>query len=151
MWLLSYLAFVGGALSMVGIVAVSALVGWQGLFLSEAAKAGRDRAGLTSVLDGMNDKMIPIGIATFLLGVGLVLAVGMYRAHVAPAWAAICVGVAGVAADIGNPLAAKPVIFASELLLFVGLGAVGLAVLGETDEEWAHTPEFQGFHRPVLA
>ena len=146
------LAFIGGAISMVGIVSVSAAVGWQGLFLSEAAKSGRDQAAVTSLLDDMNDKMLPIGIGTMLLGLGLVvLAVGLFRAHVAPTWAAICVGVAGVAADIGNPGALKPVIFAAEVLLFAGLGAVGLAVLGETDEEWAHTPEFSGFRRPVLA
>ena len=146
------MAFIGGAIAMVGIVSVSALVGWQGLFLSEAVKSGRDRAALTSLLDDMNDRMLPIGIASLLIGIGLVvLAVGLFRAHVAPTWAAICVGVAGVAIDIGQPATLKPVIFASEVLLFAGLGAVGLAVLGETDEEWAHTPEFSGFRRPVLA
>ena len=146
------MAFIGGALSIVGIVCVSALVGAQGIFLAEAATGGRDQAALTNLLDDMNDRILPIGVATLVIGIGmLVLAVGLYRARVVPVWAAICVGVAGVGFDVGNPIASKLVIFASELILFVGLGAIGLEVLGETQEEWAHTPEFHGFKRPVLA
>ena len=146
------MAFIGGALSMVGIVCASALVGAQGIFLAEAAKSGRDQVALTNLLDDMNDRILPIGVVTLVIGIGMVvLAVGLYRTRVAPVWAAICVGVAGVGFDVGNPVASKPVIFASELILFVGLGAIGLEVLGETQEEWEHTPEFHGFKRPVLA
>ena len=147
------MAITGGGLTIIGIVAISAIVGWMGLYLSEAAKPGRDHAALAQLLDDMYSKMWPMGVASFLAGVGLlVLGVGLYRTRVAPMWAAGAVMLGGILADIGNPLAFKPVIFASEILLFIGLGAVGLTVLAETDEEWQHTPEFHGFrHVPAHA
>ena len=56
-----------------------------------------------------------------------------------------------VAIAIGNIGAIKPLVLASEVLMLVGLGAVGWQVIAEPDEEWEHTPEFHGFAKAVTA
>ena len=146
------IAFAGGAMAIVGVVAVSAIVGWMGLFLSEAAKSGRDSAGMTALLDDMMSKMVPFGVASMLIGVGfLVLAYGLWSTRVVPMWSAALIALAAIGLDIGNPASLKPLVVAADAVLFVGLGVVGLTVLSETEEEWEHTPEFHGITRPVLA
>ena len=35
--------------------------------------------------------------------------------------------------------------FAGAAVSLIGFGSVGMMVLAETDEEWEHTPEIEGF------
>jgi hypothetical protein len=76
----------------------------------------------------------------FMAGLA-VLAIGVYAARaVQPAWA-LCL-VAG-AALLGFGAIAESEILAivGAAVTLVGMGSTGLMVLGETDEEWEHTPE----------
>src|SRR4051812_7080443 len=92
------MAMLGGALAMVGVLAVTAIVGLSGAVMYEAAQSGRDSAAMVSLVDDLaNGAVMIMGLFTELLVVGLiVLAVGLARARVVAMWSAICLAVAAV-------------------------------------------------------
>jgi hypothetical protein len=141
---------VGGALALIGFVAVAASAGvtftmWQ------MARAG-DRAQMTALLhriDHTAGSFIPLMLLGLALSIGMiVLAWGLASAHAAPAWSALCVAVAAVLFGISGATASLPIQIIAAAVLAFGLGAIGWMVLGETDEQWEHTPEVRGF-RPA--
>lgn len=141
------LAITGGAVALVGLVFVAAIIGAQGVFLTAAVRHGSDAATVAMVKDVVSLSM-PLGLMTMLVGIGaIVLAVGLMQAKLIPMWAGVLIIIAAVGLDIGPATALKPVIYAAEIALIVGLGAVGVEVLTETDEQWEHTPVFHGFTR----
>lgn len=144
------LALIGGGLGLAGIVGGAAATSAVGLVLSEAP--GRDPLIMTNLIDDLMDKATPIFITSLLLSVGLIiLAVGLAQARVVAWPAAVGLEVSALVLGVAVPLAWKPVILVAELVLLASLGSIGVQVLGETDEEWEHTPEFHGFGRPVTA
>src|SRR4051794_7949842 len=116
-------AMVGGALALVGVMAIAAIISLQGMLVYEAAQPGRDVTAMTRLLDDViTGPMAVLGIATELITIGtIVLAVGLARSRVVAMWQAICLGIAALGMGIFNPLAAKPLILISEVLLLVGL------------------------------
>jgi hypothetical protein len=80
-----------------------------------------------------------------------VLATGLYKSRVVAPWSAVALGVAAVVLAVANPLGAKPIILAAEVVLLAGLGSIGWMIMTETTEEWEHTPEFHGYGAPVTA
>jgi len=142
------LAMVGGALGLVGIVTVAAAFGAMGIVLAEAPGV----SGGAQLVEAVMNRAIPAFILGMLLNVGLiVLAVGLYRTRVVAAWSALAIGVAAVVLAVANPLGAKPVILAAEVVLLAGLGSIGWMIVTETDEEWEHTPVFHGYGAPAPA
>jgi hypothetical protein len=146
------MAFVGGALGMVGTLAIGVAIGTSGLVLFEAAQPGRDTATMTKLVDDLLASSMPVFAFTALTGIAaIVFAVGLQRTHVAASWSAACLAVGGVVATVANAAGLQPLIVAADVVLLVGLGSIGWTVIAETDEEWVTTPEFHGFARPVTA
>jgi hypothetical protein len=131
------LGHLGGGLAMVGTLAAVgstaiAFVVWQ------MASADAD---LLNRVDDTTGTFVLFFLAVFALPAGLVLlALGLVRAHAVHRNLAACVAVGAVVAAVGFAAAAMWLLVAGYALLMVGLGLIGHMVLGETVEEWEHTP-----------
>jgi len=133
----------GGGLAMIGTLAAVgssavAFVMWQ------MAAAAADRGEMVSLLNRVDDTTATFVLffaAVFALPAGLVvLAFGLVRAHAVHRAMAGAVALGAVVAAIGFAAATMWMLIAGYALLMVGLGAIGNMVLGETVEEWEHTP-----------
>jgi hypothetical protein len=135
-----------GLLALVGIVTIDGFVGWQ------AATVG-DRGAMTTLFHQLNDTagvVIPFFAASFAFSVGLVcLAFGLYRARAVQWWMSLFLVVAAACFAVAMPAALDWLAILGGAFLFVGLGSVGRMVMAESDEDWEHTPEYEGF-RPRL-
>jgi hypothetical protein len=134
-----------GLLAFVGIVTMEGFVGWQ-------AAVG-DRGEMTALFQRLNETagfVIPFYVVSFafMLGV-LCLAIGLYRARAVQWWMSAFLVVASVLFVIGIATFSELVNVFGAAFLFVGLGSIGRMVLTESDEDWEHTPEYQGF-RPMF-
>lgn len=143
------MALVGGATAITGAMVIGALTTLLGVVLYEAAQPGRDVGAMRSLVDDiMTGPGVIFGVATLFMTIGIVvLAAGLAKAHVVAPWSAACLAIAAVLLAFGNTAMIKPVILAGEAFLLAGLGSIGFVILGETDEEWEHVPEFHGFAR----
>jgi hypothetical protein len=143
---------VGGALSLLGLLALTGIVTMDG-FVGWQAAAGGNRAAMTELFHNLNHTtgiVIPFFVMSFALTVGFIcLAIGLYRAHAVQWWMALFLGVAAVCFGVANPAALNWLAIVGGAFLLVGLGSVGRMVMTETDEDWEHTPEYEGF-RPML-
>lgn len=136
------LAHVGGALALVGLVALSALVGTE-FVLWQAAK-NADTAAMTSLVDQVMESggFVPLYLAVLALPIGmLVLGTAVYLAQAAPRWAAVLIGIAPVI-QFANEFAIGPrwINVASAVALLLGAGTVGSRLLTESDDEWEAVP-----------
>jgi hypothetical protein len=133
-----------GILAFVGIVAMEGFAGWQ-------AGAG-DRAEMVALFDRMYETagvIVPFYVMSFGFAIGMLcLALGLYRARAVQSWTAVVIALSAILLAIGFPTASEIVTIIGAAFLFVGLGSVGRMVLTESDEDWEHTPEHQGF-RPL--
>jgi hypothetical protein len=78
----------------------------------------------------------------------VVLAFGLISAKaVRPAWA-LCLAGGAVLLGLGAIAESEMLAIVGAAVTLVGMGSTGLMVLGETDEEWEHTPERSDF-RPL--
>jgi hypothetical protein len=142
---------VGGALSIVGLLATMASTG-VALMMWQMAKNGVDPTDV-STLKALNDSagyVIPV-IAVGTLGtvVGYVaLAAGLSRAHAVDWWMAALIALGPIGINAGFLAGSLAVSIAGAALLFVGLGSIGAMVLRESDADWEHTPEYRGM-RPA--
>lgn len=144
------LAFVGGGLSMIGIVGVAAVTGADGFAGYYLAKhVGETSAGVAMMDDLMTGaRIMPLLLTSLLVAAGIfVMAVGLVRAQVVAPWTAFALMLGAVAIDLGFPAGMAALIIAGSALMFVGMAPIGYEILTESDEEWAHTPEFHGFRR----
>jgi hypothetical protein len=134
-----------GLLAFVGIVTMDGFVGWQ-------AAVG-DRGEMTELFQRLNETagfVIPFYVVSFAFMLGLVcLAIGLYRARAVQWWMSAFLVVASVLFVIGIATFSEFVNVLAAAFLFVGLGSIGRMVLTESDEDWEHTPEYQGF-RPMF-
>jgi len=131
------LGHLGGGLAMIGTLAAVgssaiAFVVWQ------------MAAGDADLLNRVNDTtgtFVLFTLAVFALPAGLVLlAFGLVRAHAVQRNLAACVAVGAIVAAVGFAAATMWMLIAGYALLMVGLGLIGHMVLGETVEDWEHTP-----------
>lgn len=141
-----WMATIGAGVALVGILAsvggvAIALVAWQMV-------DGGSAIQMAALLDRVNDSAaiwIPFTLCAFGVGAGLLMlggALAMSGLLSAPMGLLIAVG--GVLATIGYPLTMPLLILIGAACLCIGLGLTGVMVLRETDEDWAHTPEFRG-------
>ena len=135
-----------GLLAYVGIVAIEGFVGWQ-------MGAAGDRGAMTALLERVNETagiVVPFFIVSFAFAIGmLALAAGLYRARAVQSWMALFLVVGAVCVAVAGPVAANWLMIVGSAFLFVGFGSIGRLVLTESDEDWEHTPEYEGF-RPLL-
>lgn len=142
---------VGGALALLGTVAVAGIVAIE-MVVWQMGAAGADRAEMVALLERVSTSagiVIPLFVVSIALGLGLaVLALGLYRARAVQFWMAGFTAVGGIMLTVAGFVASPVVAIVGGAFLLVGLGSIGRLVLSESDEEWEHTPEYEGF-RPL--
>lgn len=136
------LAHAGGALALIGLVGLAALIGTE-FVLWQAAK-NPDTAAMAALIDQIykSDGFIPLYLAALALPLGfLLLGVALYLTRTAPTWAAALFGVSP-AVQFANELAVGPkwINVAAAVALLLGAGTIGSRLLTETDEEWEAMP-----------
>lgn len=123
---------VGSALAVFGALVGTGDAMTQFVFLQMAAP-GRDLHQMASVVQDFDSangpaQIFAVGGLALIFG-GLVLAVGIRRDGLAPAWVSVAVAV-GVAANmVGYVVQSVPVLVVSSVLLLIGLGHLGLGLL----------------------
>jgi len=121
----------GGGLSLVGLMGMTALV-------------GMDVSGATKLVDRVNH-LVGVGHWMFVAAMGfglgmMLLGMGTFRAHAIASWAAACLMVGGVAFDAGLLAHSGGVAIASAAVMLIGLASTGYVVWRESDDAWEHTP-----------
>jgi hypothetical protein len=142
---------IGGGLALLGVVfsagtVALSLVQWEmmrfGVPIPVAAAVVHD----LKTTAGME---IPFIILPFAFALGMViLAVGLAVSRAQNPVVAACIGLGAIGAPIAYAISSVTLLIIAAAVLLVGLGATGLYVLRETDEQWEHTPELHGF-RPA--
>src|SRR4051795_4070470 len=122
---------VGGGLSLVGLMGLTALV-------------GMDVSGATKLVDRVNH-LVGVGHWMFVAAMGfglgmMLLGMGVFRAHAIASWAAACLMVGGVAFDAGLLAHSGGVAIASAAVMLIGMASTGYVVWRESDDAWEHTP-----------
>jgi hypothetical protein len=141
---------VGGALTMLGLLAFTGIVAME-LVMWQMAAGGNTREAV-ALLERLNETagiVIPFVVVSFGFALGVAcLAMGLYRARAVQSWMAISVAAGAILFGVAIGSAMNWLAIVAAAFLVVGLGAIGRMVLQETDEAWEHTPEYDGF-RPV--
>jgi hypothetical protein len=140
----------GGLLALVGLLATMAQVGIQ-FALWPMVINGVQPADVATwdAITSETAVVIPLFIVPWVAVVGFaLLGVGLYRAHAVHGWMAAMVPLGALGITLAGPAASLAVGIVGAALFLVGLGAIGLMVLRETDADWEHTPEYHGF-RPA--
>lgn len=135
-------AIVGGALGVVGAMSLCAVA-----FAEATYGAQMGRVGTTGgVLDAYSaveaqpaSLVVLIGALMGPLGT-IVLGSGLYTAGVVPRWTAIALMIGGVCLVVGLPIALMPLAIAGAAMQLLAMAPIGVMVIGESDEEWIHTP-----------
>ena len=141
---------VGGGLTVLGLLATMASFGiafaiWQ---MADDGVQAADVTLLDSIIDSAGI-MIPITIVGFVGCLGfVVLMLGMYRGQVVDWWMALCAATGVVLINIAFPAGVLALAIVGSALLVVGLGAIGVMVVRESDADWEHTPDYGGW-RPA--
>jgi MFS family permease len=141
---------IGGGLSMLGLLAT--MVSFGIAFAIWRMAADGVQPGDVALLDSIMDTagiVIPVNIVGFAGAIGFaVLMLGMHLARVIDWWMALCAAVGVVLINLAFPLGMLALAILGGALLLVGLGAIGVMVLRESDADWEHTPDYGGW-RPA--
>jgi hypothetical protein len=146
------LGHLGGALGLIGVLALTGLTAIYGFVGWQAAVPGADHVQMTALFERLTHTagvVVPFFAMSFAFMLGVaVLALGLYRARAVQSWMAalVVIGVVGLAVSAFVVTSWLAIVAAAFLL--VGLGSIGRYVLRESDADWEHTPEYQGF-RPL--
>ena len=133
----------GGAFALLGTMAAvgSSAMGfvvWQ--MAASGADAGEMAALIDRVQDTTGTAVLFFG-GVFLLTLGiLVLAVGLMRARAVHSVAAWLLAAGAIVAVAGFAASEAWVLVGGYAALLLGMGSIGHMVLGETVEDWEHTP-----------
>lgn len=133
----------GGAVALVGVMALFAVAAAEAVVIPELGRSSEAGAAAlyARIFEFGSPRWTVLLVAVLLLPVGLVVvSYGLYRARVAPTWAAGALGFGAVVFAVSLPTGSA-VLFAIGLpALVVGLAPIGWKVLAETDEQWEHPP-----------
>ena len=135
-------AIVGGAIGVVGAMSLCAVAfseATYGAQLGRVSTTGGVLDAYSAVAAQPASLLVLIGALMGPLG-SIVLGSGLYAAAVVPRWTAIALMAGGVCLIVGLPIAMMPLAIAGAALQVLGLAPIGYMVLGESDEEWMHTP-----------
>jgi hypothetical protein len=149
----AWFGLIGGALAAIGVVCLSALVGVDALATSAFADVPADQqAGLAPGVQAIIDSRGAIPVVYLAVGLILgliVLAVGSFAVRAAPRWASVTIEVASVvllASLVGNNVKIGAV---GAAVVLVGMGAIGLQTLRQTNEAWETTSAEGGDIEPA--
>jgi hypothetical protein len=132
---------VGGGLALLGLLAITGAVTIQ-LAAWQMAQPGADQAQMAALLGRVNETTgmwIPFFLVAFAFYAGLViLATGLALARAVNPLLAACIAIGAVLLAIGYLAASEVLAIAGAAVLWLGVGAIGWMVLGETEDEWQH-------------
>jgi hypothetical protein len=135
-------AIVGGAMGVVGSMALSAVAFAEATYGAQMGRAGAGGSmsdAFGAVATSPASLVILVGALMGPLGV-IVLGSGIYMAGVAPRWTAVALMIGAACFVIGLPLALMPLVILGAATQLLGMASIGVMVIGESDEEWMHTP-----------
>lgn len=135
-------AIVGGALGMIGAMALCAVAfaeATYGAQMGRVSTSGGVLDAFNAVATSPASVLILIGALMGPLG-SAVLGSGLYAANVAPKWTAMALMAGGACLIVGLPLNLPLLAILGGALQVLGMAPIGVMVLGETEEEWMHTP-----------
>ena len=141
----------GGAVALVGVLALFAVAAAETVVIPELGRSSE--AGAAALYERIfefgSTRWTVLLVAVLLLPIGLVaMSYGLYRAQVAPTWAAGALGLGALLFAAALPTGSA-VLFAIGLAaMVVGMAPIGWKVLGETDEQWEHPPRLSA--RPAI-
>jgi hypothetical protein len=141
----------GGALAIVGLLAYMAQAGFM-LTQWQMVRDGVQASDVATVHGVTHSAatVVPLAIVPLLSAVGfVVLAAGLWRAHVVDWWMAAAMALGAVLIVLSGVAASMGLGIIGAAVFLGGVGAVGLMVLRESDADWEQTPEYQGF-RPAM-
>jgi hypothetical protein len=141
---------IGGGLTMIGVLASLVSTG-AGFAIWQMAKDGVQPADVNALHGLLNTAgaVIPVYILGMVGAVGaVVLAAGLYMARAVDWWMALFFAAGIVCINVAFPAGVLALGIVGAALMVVGLGAVGLMVVRESDADWEHTPEYHGM-RPA--
>lgn len=144
---------IGGGLALIGLLATTGLVAIEGFVGWQAAAAlGTDGGAMTALFERLTETtgvVVPFYVMSLAFTAGMLcLAAGLYRARAIQSWTALMLAVGAVVLAIGSLAPGDVLVIVGAAVLFVGFVQIGMMVLRESDEDWAHTPEHRGF-RPL--
>ena len=131
---------------LVGVLALFAVAAAETVVIPELGHSSE--AGAAALYERIfefgSTRWTVLLVAVLLLPVGLVaISYGLYRAQVAPTWAAGALGLGALLFAAALPTGSA-VLFAIGLAaMVVGMAPIGWKVLGETDEQWEHPPRLR--------
>ncbi|MGI8579974.1 MAG: hypothetical protein ACR2K9_05445 [Solirubrobacteraceae bacterium] len=132
------LALIGGGFALAGIMPVAVQIA-LGLVEWKMVSAGADRHEMVALLDRIefSTGFVPILLAAVMPAVGLsVLAFGLARTRLAPAWVAVCVALGALGLDAGFEIPSLAVRIGSAVLTVAAFAWLGRAVL-RADGHWS--------------
>jgi hypothetical protein len=133
------LADLGGALALLGVLAITGLLSIDGFGVWQMAQPAADRAEMAALLDRIftSPGVVTLVVVALAFPVGLlVLALGLYRSQLVPAWTAGLVAIGVAVWFSGEAAASKATMIAGSTILALGLALTGrrmLARLHPTD------------------
>lgn len=146
-------ADVGGALTIVGILAITTLLGlrWVHYHLGEAGDAEEMASVYERMYSGAGIALLYLIAA--LLSVGsIVLAIVLVRARLIPLWSAGLIVIGAVLLQVAYALldggSGKALAIAAFACSLAGLGPIGWLMLRRGDEAWRHPPDYSGLQSP---
>jgi hypothetical protein len=133
----------GGAVALAGVLALFAVAAAETIVVTEL---GRSRvAGAAALYERIfefgSTRWTVLLVAVLLLPVGLVaMSYGLYRARLAPTWAAGALGFGALLFAVSLPTGSALVFAVGLAAMIVGMAPIGWKVLSETDDQWEHPP-----------
>lgn len=136
-------AILGGAVALAGVMALFAVAAVEVAVVPELGRSSVAGAGTVyeSIFTFGSNPWTVLLVAALLLPLGLVgMAVGLYRAQLAPVWASGALGLGALLFAVSLPTGSTVVFVVGIAALAFGMASVGWELLSENDEEWAHPP-----------
>jgi len=133
----------GGAVALVGVLALFAVASAETVVIPELGRSSE--AGAAALYERIfefgSTRWTALLVAVLLLPVGLIaMSYGLYRAQVAPTWAAGALGLGALLFAAALPTGSAVLSAIGLAAMVAGMAPIGWKVLGETDEQWEHTP-----------
>jgi hypothetical protein len=138
-------AHIAAAMIVYAAVALAALSGVNLMFW-EMAKPGLDRNAMANLLDSLQHEMVvgaPLLLGHYMLAFGFILlGIGLWRANVAPRWAALLVILFPVSDILVSYLPVDGLVgdLISNAFGIVGFATLGLKLLASPDTAWDQAP-----------
>jgi hypothetical protein len=133
----------GGAVALIGVLALFAVAAAETVVIPELGRS--TEAGAAALYERIfefgSTRWTILLVAVLLLPIGLVaMSYGLYRAQVAPTWAAGTLGLGALLFAVALPTGSAVVFAIGLAAMVIGMATIGWKVLGETDEQWEQPP-----------